>query len=258
MSRETRRMKVKVYGERGTGTKFLRQTLLRNGVADLWPGTIAELGLQGTVTFPGEHDMAAADRAAIREAMIDDVFARSYHLTLGWKHAAPDPERLAEAGRDTVFVVIVKNPYAWVQSMYRKPYHNLLDGNMASLATFIGFPWVCTARDNLRRHCADVIDLWNAKYGAYLDLCERREGLLVRYESLVGDADTLDRLRHHLGAPGPWSLPTTVAGTEGDLASHRDHAGREGWRDGLDGPLIDALNRRLDHDLVRRLGYAIL
>lgn len=251
-------MRVKIFGERSTGTRFLRETLLRNGVTDLWPGTIAELGQQHAVALPERPDIPPVDRAAIREALTDDVFARSFHLTLGWKHGAPAFDRLPDTGHDTKFVVIVKNPYSWIQSMYRKPHHNLLQGNMASLDAFVRFPWVCTGRDNIRRCCSSVADLWTVKYRSYVDLCDRRNGLVIRYEALLTDPDVLDVLRAAVGGAGSWTLPDTVAGSERDLSYYQDYATRDGWRDGLDRHVVDALNERLDPNLVEQLGYTIL
>ena len=253
-------MRVKVYGERNTGTQMMRQILAGNCVGDLWPGTVAELGAMDRVTAAARDDRPEADRLLIREAVIDDIFADAFERTLGWKHGIPDMDRLTAAATGTHFVVTVKNPYAWVVSMARRPHHNVLTGNRHSIEAFLDSPWITCGRDNAPRHLASVIDLWTLKYRAWLALEARWPVTVVRYEDLLLQDTTLAFLANRLdpGAQRPWQLPTEVPNNPNDLAFYRDYYSRERWREALPARCIDLIGSRLDHELMDRLGYPVL
>ena len=253
-------MRVKIYGERNTGTQMMRELLRTNGVEDLWPGTIAELGDMPLVTAVDRAERPDADRAMIREAVIDDLFAAAFDRSLGWKHGIPDPARLPAADSGTHYVVTVKNPYAWVVSMARRPHHNLLTGNRGSIEAFLASPWLTCARDNAPRHLVSVVDVWTLKYRAWLALADSRPVTVVRYEDLLLVPETLGTLAARLGSqtPRPWQLPTEVPNNANDLSFYRDYYARQRWRDGLSGACIDMIGSRLDHALMARLGYPVL
>ena len=79
----TNNKKVKVFGERNSGTIYLEKLLVKNFKVDI------------------------AD-----------------YFTLGWKHRlAPHKEELDKIEDDIIYLILVKNPYAWLRSMHRKPYH---------------------------------------------------------------------------------------------------------------------------------------
>lgn len=253
-------MRVKVYGERNTGTQMMREILLGNGVRDLWPGTIAELGAMHEVEALGGADRPDADRLLIREAVIDDMFAAAFDRTLGWKHGIPALERLPTDGSGTHVVVTAKNPYAWVVSMARRPHHNLLTGNRGSVEAFLASPWITCGRDNAPRHLASVVDLWSLKYRAWLALETRLPTTVIRYEDLLLQPATLASLAARLDPEGrrPWQLPTAVPNNANDLSFYRDYYAQQRWREALSPACLALIGSRLDRDLMDRLGYPVL
>lgn len=252
-------MRVKIYGERNTGTQMMRELLRTNGVEDLWPGTIAELGDMQRVAALDRAERPDADRALIREAVIDDLFAAAFDRSLGWKHGIPDPARLPAPGSGTHYVVTVKDPYAWVVSMARRPHHNLLTGNRGSLEAFLASPWITCGRDNAPRHLGSVVDLWTLKYRAWLALADSRPATVVRYEDLLLEPGTLTGLAARLDpqAGRPWRLPVEVPNNANDLSFYRDYYARRRWRDGLSAAAVDMIAGRLDPGLMERLGYPL-
>lgn len=253
-------MRVKIYGERNTGTQMMREILRTNGIADLWPGTIAELGDMHRVTALDQPERPDADRSLIREAVIDDLFAAAFDRSLGWKHGIPDPARLPDPDSGTHYIVTVKNPYAWVVSMARRPHHNLLTGNRGSIEAFLASPWITCARDNAPRHLGSVVDVWTLKYQAWLGLADSRPSTVVRYEDLLLEPRTLPALAARLDPAGPesWQLPTVVPNNARDLSFYRDYYARQRWRDGLSPACIATIGARLDRGLMERLGYPVL
>ena len=76
--------KVKVYGERNSGTNFLQALLLQN--------------CQCEVASP--------------------------QYEYGWKHGFPDEKHLTKKERKTgVFIIVVRNVSDWLKSTHRRPYH---------------------------------------------------------------------------------------------------------------------------------------
>ena len=106
---------IKVYGERNSGTNYLSALIRLNfSVRELdgcvpWP----VMGLQ--LILPG------------REAVRDVWFSKTFGHNFGWKHMCVRP--VAELKQYTIssrrlhFVTITKNPYSWLLSMHRRPYH---------------------------------------------------------------------------------------------------------------------------------------
>jgi len=104
--------RVKIYGERNTGTSYLEALLVRNLAVDC---------LRGGVPRSIRRFFADSERAR------DWYFQATYRNNLGWKHAClPAESQLAIARTDSTEVLLLtltKNPYAWLLSFYRKPYH---------------------------------------------------------------------------------------------------------------------------------------
>jgi hypothetical protein len=116
----------------------------------------------------------------ITREFVADVCGYGY---LGWKH------RLAnnlEQGicNGTIFVVMVRHPLRWLLSLYQKPFH-LEELSVLTFSEFIREP-VADPFDSDRvfRH---VIDMWNVKYRAWLNLLRRNDGMLIKLEDLHRD-----------------------------------------------------------------------
>ena len=154
---------IKIYGERNTGTNYVSALVALNLAATQVPGGIP----------PGVRRI---HRALPGHQWVRDLyFACTHRRNLGWKHCVPDPDerRLhtwkGEPGA-LVFVTLTKNPYAWLLSLHRRPYHPAHPRGLDFL-TFLQTPWRTFGRDNMgRARLASPVELWNAKNRAYLAL----------------------------------------------------------------------------------------
>lgn len=190
----------------------------------------------------------------------------------GWKHGFS--ERVVD-DPGCAFVVVVRDPFDWVQSLHRRPWHAAASLRDCSLAQFVRTPWVCEwgrdmelPADDPRigaemRHerdpatgepFANVMRLRIGKLRDWLTLAERvRHFAWVRYEDAVSDergvvrrlADELDCRRRW-----PWHRPVRTF-----------KGGRERFVRREYGELPPAerawIARELDAELERSLGYAL-
>src|SRR2546422_4502858 len=104
---------LKIYGERNTGTNYLHHLIEENLHVDLLRGVVPDVVMFLQRVLPG------------RELVRNVYFRWTFGENLGWKHALVNPERLSQCARsrDIGFVTITKNPYAWLLSLYERPYH---------------------------------------------------------------------------------------------------------------------------------------
>lgn len=105
---------IKLYGERNTGTNYLDEVLALNFDAERLRGGA-----------PAEINKQKRPQAA-KEALRDEHDAATYAVTLGWKHREVDPDslaRLAPPGGSIFVVTLTKNPYSWLLSLKKRPYH---------------------------------------------------------------------------------------------------------------------------------------
>jgi hypothetical protein len=123
---------------------------------------------------------------AMSEAQKDQAYAATADSFWGWKHACA-PTRVyvglhADASRSIVFVVTSKNPYSWLLSMWRHPYH-YLGAKPATFNAFLRRPWGVVGRENFegcggdpqrharhQQHFASPVDLWNRKLRSWAQL----------------------------------------------------------------------------------------
>jgi hypothetical protein len=182
--------KVKVFGERNSGTNYLERLLKANFDVELLPGTRPMSHTEIAVRL---NNVPKHDRAVLREAIIDDDIQRIRYTGLGWKHGAPDLATLRQSEehvRKVLFVTIFRHPYTWLRSLHRRPYHSLL--SKVDFSSFIRSPWVSVRRDNIDRACLDnPVQLWNAKSAALLRLGNETQltTVLICYEDLLARFD---------------------------------------------------------------------
>ena len=151
---------VKIYGERNTGTNYL-DALIRKNLPSI----------------------------TLLKTMASNA--------LGWKHMLPNPKRINEYKHQdiTSIITITKNPYSWLLSMYRKPYHYQGD-RATTFHQFLKRPWKTLPRDNCPDQ-ATPIHLWNSKNGYYLNLHKKLHHIQViclTYEQLLLAPQTTTKL----------------------------------------------------------------
>lgn len=249
-----RRRVAKVLGERNTGTTYLTLLIEQNLPVYLLRGT-APLWLQ-------RLDRKTGGRARL----VDRFFAVTGRWNLGWKHrlvgtGTPLPRR-GRDGSGVGYVAIVKNPYSWLLSLHRRPYHNAAARRL-SFEDFVVAPWPTVARETAPTAFASPVHLWNAKNRAYLALAEQHDVALIRYETLLSDpAATLRSVALELGVD--WDAGTfrdhelSTKDSGRDQSHYRDFYLNERWRERLSAEAVRRVDERLDVELAERLGYARL
>jgi len=245
---------VKVYGERNSGTIYLSELIRLNFVAKElrgfvpWPVT----GLQ--LILPG------------REAVRDTFFSSTFGSNLGWKHMRVKPveelQRYSISARRLHFVTITKNPYSWLLSMHRRPYHQYYESER-SFEEFLTAPWQTTGRDGTDQTVANPIELWNIKNKSYLPLNSAFPALNLRYEDVLCDPEqTMNDVAQEFSLQRTSDVfrnfEQSTKDSSKDSNYYRDYYLNERWRDKLSVAAIEIINQHLDRELVRTYGYDIL
>lgn len=240
--------RIKLYGERNSGTNYLERLIRLNLAVHL---------LRGTTPDPVDVPFFGA------EWVRDLYFRLAFRSNLGWKHMlAPDVRQLEGAvDPGLLFVCLVKNPYAWLLSLYRKPHH--ARERHASFEAFLVNPWHTLGRENAPKGFPNPIALWNAKMASYLQLSEHQRVVVLRYEDLLADPlGVLDSLCREHGIPVRKRPLENIVNSVHDSSKgwdyefYRSYYLEERWREKLSPAALQIIDRELDATLVQRLGYA--
>jgi hypothetical protein len=164
------------------------------------------------------------------------------------------------ASSPPLFVTTTKNPYSWLLSLYRRPYH-LAGDAPPSFETFLTRPWPTIRREQTRDHFDSPVDLWNIKNASYLALTEGFEVEQIRYEDLLEDpAAILDSLATRLDLERPSSgfvnvEESTKSERNREFAHYRDYYLNERWRTELSQAALELIDERLDERVLAAFGY---
>lgn len=261
--------RIKVYGERNTGTNLLERALgeatdlhIHPGNAPRWRMTAYHYARKLGVT-------AAAAEALDRliEADRDRYFAGAgFARTLGWKHARTPPTAPPgfETPADLGYVTLRKNPYSWLLSLHKRAYagRGRAARSAQTLTAFAATPW-----PTVRRECGPEIyptpmAIWCDKVASYAALDALRPAVHLRYEDMLADpAEALRAIGVGLGVavrPEAANFDTPTKGDPGSGDRYRAYYLEERWRAKLDPETVAAINAGLDAELVRRMGYAMI
>ena len=153
--------RIKVFGERHTGTRAVIQMLYLQEcrAQDMAPSTT-----DGPVFRHKKRWKKGFDRELFKDAM-EDIRRWNDGGVSAWKHAAPIIDG-SYAKKKTPVIFIVRDPYSWIVSFYRKPYH-ARSGPFPTLEAFLQHPWQTVQRDNVAPVLLSPMMLWNEKLRAY-------------------------------------------------------------------------------------------
>ena len=143
-------MRLKILGERNTGTNWLER-MLTNAMpsVDIVHGN---LPAPYQAAFRSIKLVAGERRARpIVESLRDRAFEKHFDRTLGWKHASARAisDNLDRASGEVVVVAMTKNPYSWLMSLHRRPYSvdHQEERRSASLSEFVATSWPTVGRE---------------------------------------------------------------------------------------------------------------
>lgn len=246
-------MQVKIFGERNTGTRYLSRLLEQNLTVDILAGAPPAWVRRLQRQLPG------------REWLRDAYFVFSARHNLGWKHSLPEPELLADriGSRSVLLTTLTKNPYAWLVSLYRRPYHQHWR-KRPTFSEFLTRPWRPIHREGVGKAVfASPVELWNKKNQAYLTLADRAGALNLTYEALLADPPrTVATIAAVAGIPwdkdGFKNLESSTKNSAKTHADYQEYYAREQWRGEYSPQDIKAVNECLSPDVVRAYGYDLI
>jgi hypothetical protein len=207
---------IKIYGEQNSGTIYLEWLLKKN---------------------------------------LDATLLDSYDF--GWKHRiAPSKDELTEKMKQEVlYLCLVKNPYSWLISMHKRPYHHE-SLHKLSLMEFIKYSY---------GDYRNPIVMWNQKNDSYVKMEEYVQlHEIVKYEEILEDPPKfMNLLAEKFGFSKPAifknisSLLTNSHGIKSQ-SFHKDYYLNEDWRKNLRHDHVKEINSWLDRDLMQKLNYSII
>lgn len=180
----------KVVGERNTGTNFLQQFLA--SFLPLKP--VVQVGrnnMQAEIFCKSHGIKKGLARHIVNQRVIDKNI--DYNKCFMWKHAAASLDFLSEneGFEKTLFICLIRNPYRFLLSLYKKPYNLIPNPGEMTFSEFIRAPILLNERDLIDGGILrSPLELWNIKVSSYFDLLERTsfENVeIVFYEDLVQD-----------------------------------------------------------------------
>ena len=175
--------RVKIFGERNTGTNVLSQLIEKNSQSKCLPSTEPEIDEQA---FLNAHRPWILGRR-MREWRFDRIFD-GQDAVHSWKHCATNFEDVG-IFRGVLVLITVRHPASWLSSLFQNPYQCL--GRIpATFSEFIDFSWETNQRERLGRRSFKPIELYEAKIDSYLAFTERLSKAdvafrFVRFEDLV-------------------------------------------------------------------------
>lgn len=241
---------IKIYGERNSGTNYLTDLFTINLNVKILAGVVPHLVGRAQEILPG------------REWLRDIYFRRTFDANLGWKHSLVSPRQLLAAGvaaRGLGFVTITKNPYSWLLSMYRRPYHQQYNSK-PSFEEFLQLPWHTVGRENNPSSLPSPMHLWNLKNKAYISLKESLPSYLLRYEDLLAQPRTAVETTASLFGlqRKQQEFVNVISSTKQDgknFSYYQSYYLEERWREKLTFRTIQLINDVLDTAVMDYFGY---
>jgi len=244
---------IKIYGERNTNTNYMSQLIKLNLDIQELPGSVPPSVMKLQDILPGE------------ELVRDIYFYLTYRHNLGWKHACAKPmsvlKKYTITRNNLCYLSITKNPYSWLLSLYRRPYHQYYS-KKPGFEEFLKTPWLTVGRDNLKRTLKSPIELWNIKNSSYLQLAGPNT-LNITTESIFEDPEAVidtisSRFSVNTLSNGFVNYENSTKNESKDTSYYRDYYLNEKWRNKLSAEAISIINVSVDKPLMDAFGYQVL
>ena len=240
------KVRVKIFGERNTGTNYLKKLIADNFEVDILRGAISKGSL---FTF--------------REWTKDLFFSLTKSNNLGWKHSKVDDNLLKNTAQKTFVITLTKNPYSFLLSLYKRPYH--YKGNkLSSFLDFLNHNWELRKRDNIQgsQSLETPIDLWNIKNGSYIEFAKNNKNTIqIRYEDLLeSPIKIIEKISASIDLPLKKMFSNYHASTKDDnkrFSDYQKYYLNEEWKEKLTEKEVELINSKLDKRVVRYFGYEL-
>jgi hypothetical protein len=199
------------------------------------------------------------------ELVRDLYFQLTYGKNLGWKHtyvkSSEELNKYNIVDSGLFFISITKNPYSWLLSLYRKPYHQLLTKSK-SFEDFLQREWKTVYRDNVGRSLNNPVELWNLKNKSYLNL-DGEKALHITTEKIFEDpSGVIDSISYSFSIEKKSeefiNYNRSTKDKSKDSSFYRDYYLSEKWRRHLSDEAIAFINENVDKTLMAHYGYSVL
>ena len=258
------RVTLKLYGERNTGTTYLARLIEQNLDATLLPGTVPMAWFDGAQPAAAVLAHYGIEVQEFDELWRDLFFELNFETTLGWKHTLVVPEKLdpVPLAKEVVYVTLTKNPYSWLLSLYRRPYHRRSTPS-DDLAGFVTTPWPTVRRENHPEPFETPVHLWNQKNSSYLALANERTCMNLTYETLLAQPrEVIESIAAIARAERLGPFRNVDSSTKEDpsrsFAYYRRYYLDEAWKRELSDDVVALITQRLEPALLAHFGYAQL
>lgn len=256
--------RLKVFGERNTGTNFVEALLKRNIDCTIVSGNLSRFY---SWRFTVAKKLLPPDRAfSYVENTRDKIFSKRFAIDGGWKHARtpnfPNDVDAYPAGMG--MIAITKNPYAWLLSLHKRPYLGTTHTHLNPLPfpEFIRSPWQTVGRECAQSSYETPIHLWNDKVAAYFNLPEHAPSLIQRYEHVISDIPQfLTDVSTTFGTPRSEKTEIPSGSSKQDSRSTEDiiaYYRENQWRSSISDEDIAFINDHLDRKTMELIGYEVL
>lgn len=254
--------RIKIFGERNTGTNYLTKVLQDCSAAQVLLGDAPRRlswRLARRVLPKGSRLRGQAWK--YEERFEERWLTRNFETHLGWKHMRLDLDRLEPlATPDLAVLLLVKHPYPWLLSLHKRPY--IVGSGTMTFAEFLTSPLKVLPRHGLPGPAYSPMALWNLNMQSYLEALERMPQVrLIRSEDLLRDPEGLVQ-----GVLKDWNVPLRAnlavdrPSTKGEAKStsdYQDYYLNERWRGKLDAEAYALMENGLDSDLAQAAGYRL-
>jgi len=245
--------KLKILGERNTGTNYLEKLCDRNFKVKLLNG--ASPKIIHSITKP-----------PFKEYLIDTYFYITRVKNLGWKHAiAPHFEEFYCSPNNVHFITITKNPYSWLLSLHRNPYHYSgkdIDRLKSDFIYFLRSKWQTVKRERHNGHFETPIDMWNKKNRSYSCMKDSFKYVInLKYEHLLSNPQKVlnmikNKFQFCMKSEEIVNLSESTKESSKDYSYYKNYYLEELWREFLSEESIEYINQRLDPFLMDYFGYS--
>jgi hypothetical protein len=246
-------MIIKIYGERNCGTNYLEKLI--------------ETNLEVEILKFRLNWWSVLLLKSIKFDLVVDLLLRIQRKKiLGWKHGcAPINEIKSYDSESLVIVTITKNPYSFLYSLYRNPYH-IKGPKPENFSSFIRQKWVTRRRDLChKKYLGSPIELWNIKNKSYVQLKSIVNAVVINltYEELIKDPEgCIQNIAFHgnikFAITPNGGFKNYLASTKNaDLVyeNYRGYYLNEEWKIEFSDADLRYLNTMIDNELLQHFNY---
>lgn len=247
--------KIKIYGERNTGTNWLQKLFENNFHVDIIPGQAHSIIKKRCLGYP------------LYNFAKNIYFKVSYNKNLGWKHSLiPYSKKLLtfDGIKKILIITITKNPYSWLLSLYKRPYTK--KNPATNFDSFIVNNWKTEGRENSPKHYKNPIILWNKKNESYIEMNKIKTlySVNLRYEDILKNPEIiLDNLSKRYNLVRKTKDFQIITGSvkkekQKDYFYYKDYYLNERWKNEITKHQYEVINTYLDQKIMSYFGYKYL